>query len=382
MKNAFFLLFTSFLFSGVPLSAQIISKGTHTVGSSLTLPAFSQSGLLLPNQAGFTTTKVEDETISSGVEEYFFDRHFIHSGYSYFVANNFSVGADITFAYTKSNFGDGTEFYLSPELRYYLRSPFFLSVAGNMAYVDDEFDFNSASLSAGYNLFVSSDWAIEPRVTYTHLIGDEIRTLRGDGFMGELSFRYFPGRTSGDSSAVQSALKKGNFLFGGSGSFSSAQEDITSVYLSPRAGYFVTDNLVLGAGLNYVYQKEENSSSVFGPSKITNQILLGNVFSRYYVYEGFFAELEGGLMLFNSVKIDGEKPEIWNPTNSYYNARLGYSWFISPALAMEPSVRFGRVLSSNDVPSFDPGFTSEVTTLESVQQTFGLEFSIHVFLNR
>ena len=77
MKNAFFLLFAAFLFSVVPLSAQIISKGTHTVGSSLSLPAFSQSGLLMPNQAGFTTTKFDDESISPGLDEYFFDQYFI-----------------------------------------------------------------------------------------------------------------------------------------------------------------------------------------------------------------------------------------------------------------------------------------------------------------
>ena len=251
-----------------------------------------------------------------------------------------------------------------------------------MSYVDSNFDFNSVSLSAGYDFFVASDWAIEPRVTATLLIGDEIQTPRGKGFMGELSFRYFPGRQGGDSTTVESALKKGNFLFGGSGTFSSAQENLTSIYFSPRAGYFVTDNLVLGAGLNYVYQKEENSSSVFGPTKITNQILFGNVFSRYYVYSGLFAEFEAGLMLFNSVKVDGEKPELWNPSTWYYNARLGYSWFISPSVALEPSLRFGRLISSNDFEVLDDELNPTVETLESVQQSFGLEFSIYVFLNR
>lgn len=381
MKKAIFLLFTPLIISCVTLHAQVISKGTHTIGSSVTLPNITQQGFFMPNQAGFSTTKVEDENFAGSVDEYFFDQHFIHSGYSYFLADNFSAGADLTIAYTKSRFGDGTEVYLSPELRYYINSPFFLSAAGNMSYVDDEFDFNSATLSAGYNFFVSPDWAIEPRVMYTHLIGDEIRTLRGDGFMGELTFRYFPGRTAGDSSAVDSALKKGNFLFGGSGSFSSAQEDLIYIYFAPRAGYFVSDKLVLGLGLNYAYEKLDFQPS-FGSGSLetTIQALLGSVFARYYIYDGLFAELEGGLMLFNSLKVNGEKPEFWNPSSLYYNARLGYSWFISPSVALEPSLRFGRVMSSNDFESLD--LDERVVTLESVQQSFGLEFSIHVFLNR
>lgn len=375
------LVLASFIFMAVnSLSAQFIEKGTHTIGSSVTLPNITQQGFFMPNQAGFSTTKVEDETLAGSVDEYFFDQHFIHSGYSYFLADNFSVGADLTIAYTKSRFGDVTEVYLSPELRYYIKSPFFLSAAGNMSYVDDDFDFNSATLSAGYNFFVSPDWAIEPRVMYTHLIGDEIRTLRGDGFMGELTFRYFPGRTAGDSSAVDSALKKGNFLFGGSGSFSSAQEDRTYIYFAPRAGYFVSDNLLLGLELNYFYEKMDFPSFGSGSIESTIQALLGSVFARYYVYDGLFAELEGGLMLFNSSKINGQEPEVWNPSTLYYNARLGYSWFISPSIALEPSLRFGRIMSSNDFESFD--LDERVVTLESVQQSFGLDFSIHVFLNR
>ncbi len=383
MKKTFFLLFATFLFSCISLSAQFISKGTHTVGSSINFSNPFQFGLFPPNQAGFTSNSVEeDDFFMDGIDEYSFDQYFIHSGYSYFVANNLSIGADLSLAYSNRVFEGNTEFYLSPELRYYLRSPFFLSAAGNMSYLDDEFDFNSVSFSAGYNFFVSSDWAIEPRVTYTHLLGDEIRTIRGDGFMGELSFRYFLGRTARDSSAVESALKKGNFLFGGSGTFSSAQEDLTYIYMSPRAGYLVTDNLVLGAGLNYVYQKLDNSSSFFGPSTSTIQVLLGNVFARYYLYNGLFAELEGGLMLFNSAKIDGETPDVWNPSAWYYNTRLGYSWFISPSIALEPSLRFGREMYSDDVEVLDDELNLTVETLETVQQSFGLEFSIHVFLNR
>jgi len=379
MRTSIFLLFAAFLLSGLSVSAQVISKGTHTIGSSLTFPGFSQSGLLVPNQAGLTTTTVEEDgLIMDGVDEYFFDQYFIQSGYSYFLADDLSIGADFALAYTKTDFGNSTEYYLSPELRYYLRSPFFLSVAGNMAYLNEEFEFNSLSLSAGYNLFGSSDWAIEPRLIYTHLLGDEIRTIRGEGFMGELSFRYFPGRTTADSAAVESALQKGNFLFGGSGSLNFAQEDFTFIYMSPRAGYFITDHLVLGAGFNYVYQRLENSSAGGGQSStFSNQALIGNVFARYYVYNGFFTELEAGLMLFNSAKENGEELELQNLSVRYFSARLGYSWFISPALALEPSLRFGRALYSNEVPRVD-----NVITLESVQQSFGLEFSIHVFLNR
>jgi len=382
MKNAFFLLFVAFLFSVLPLSAQFISKGTHTVGNSTSLAGgFSPFGLFYPNQGGITTSTEEFDNFLGGVDEGFFDRYFIHSGYSYFAANNFSVGADLTFAYVKTGFGDGTEIYLSPEFRYFIKSPFFISAAGNMSYVDDEFEFNSISFSAGYSFFPSPDWAIEPRLSYTDLLDEEV-TFRGEGFMFDVGFRYYPGRMAGDSSRVESALRKGNLLLGGSGRFDFGQEEYTLLQLSPRAGYFVSDHWVLGGGLNYIYQKLNFSPGGPGIESTSNQILFGNVFSRYYFYKGLFAELEGGLMLFNTLKTGGEEPEVWNPSAWYYNARLGYSWFISPSLALEPSFRFGRTLSSNDGEVLDADFNTTVERLEFMQQSFGLEFNIHVFLSR
>jgi hypothetical protein len=254
-------------------------------------------------------------------------------------------------------------------------------VAGNLSYANEIFDFNSVSFSAGYNFFVASDWALEPRISYTDLLGDEIRSYKGDGFMGEVSLRYFPGRNETDSTYVESALKKGNFMFGGGALFNFAQLDQTIIMTNPRVGYFLSENLLLGIGLNYAYEKLDFQSS-FGSGSLETrfQALLGSIFARYYVYGGLFAELEGGLMLFNSAKVNGQEPEVWNPSNCYYNAGLGYSWFISPSIALEPGLRFGRELSSNDFES--PDIEEGVVTLESVQQSFGLDFSIYVFLNR
>ena len=371
-----------FSFSIGSLSAQFISKGTYTVGSSISLAGgTSPFGLFYPNQGGFTTSTSELDNFSGGVDKDFFDRYFVHSGYSYFVSKTLSVGDALTVGYAKTEFGDDTQVYLSPEVRYFIKSPFFISAAGNMSYVDEEFEFNSISFSAGYSFFPAPDWAIEPRLSYTDLLADE-GTFRGEGFMLGVGFRYYPGRMAGDSSRVESVLRKGNLLLGGRGRFDFGQEEFTLLQLAPRAGYFVTDQWVLGGGFDYLYQKLNFSPGGGGIESFSDQILFGSIFSRYYIFRGLFAELEGGLLLFNSSKADGEEPEVWNPSSWYYNARVGYSWFISPAVALEPTLRFGRNFYSNEYRTFGGGNTPTVETYETVQQTFGLEFSIHVFLDR
>jgi hypothetical protein len=379
VSNLFVLAF--FVFVSGSLSGQFISKGTHTMGSSVSLAGgLSPIGIFYPNQGGITTSRSEVDNFLGGVDEDFFDRYFIHSGYSYFVANNFSVGADLTLIHVKSGFVEQTDLYLSPEVRYFIKSPFFISAASNLSYVDEEFEFNSISFSAGYSFFPSPDWAIEPRLLYTDLLAEE-GTFRGEGFMFNVGFRYYPGRMAGDSSRVESALRKGNLLFGGRGRFDFGQEEFTLLQISPRVGYFVSDQWVLGGGLDYVYEK-----SNFPPGGLleseSDQTLFGNVFARYYMYKGLFAELEGGLMLFNTTKINGETPDVWNTSAWYYNARVGYSWFISPAVAFEPTLHFGRTLYSFEFETFGVGTSPTVETFESKQQAFGLEFSIHVFLDR
>ncbi|SRR6056297_588024 len=367
-----------FVFVGGSLSAQFISKGTYTVGQSANQIGVDLSNLGAPNQGGFTRYSFEESYFGLS-EDYSINQFFISSGYSYFVANNLSLGVDLAFGSTSIDGENFTEFYLSPELRYYINSPFFLSAATNFSYIedldDDYFGLNSISLAAGYNFFLSSDWAIEPQIMYTALVEDEVRNFRGEGFIGGLSLRYFPGRSTGEKAAADSLLQKGNLMLGGSGLFNFALELVTFINVNPRIGFFLTDYLVLGLDFDYTYSglKEPVSGSNFG-----TQGLYSNLFARYYVHKGLFAELDAGVLAFYSESNDSGPSSDTDYSAWNFTARLGYSWFISPAIALEPSLRYGNFKFKTEQELSD----GSITTFEDRVRPFGLDFSIHVFLDR
>ena len=159
------------------------------------------------------------------------------------------------------------------------------------------------------------------------------------------------------STASFAQFKKGTFLVGGSSglgrltlfkekvtfSTSSSSGKSTSFELEPSAGYFIIDNLAVGAGLGI-------SASSFKPdgngAKSSQSTIVLSPFGRYY-FNKFYAQ---GSIQFGS----GKSKSTFNTTSETYTAAVsGFSLLVGYALALneyvtfEPQVGYGSV-TSND----------------------------------
>ena len=136
--------------------------------------------------------------------------------------------------------------------------------------------------------------------------------------------------------------------------------------LSPKVGYFVADNLLLGGILNFGYAKSPETNGI--ASETTTYGIQGLL--RYYLFPGqaginsisksgrFFVEFNTGIAGFN-VK-DGSS------TNGLtLGIGPGYSYFITENVALESSLKYNGLAGGGDT-----NFRSNI----------GINLGIQVFL--
>jgi len=141
-------------------------------------------------------------------------------------------------------------------------------------------------------------------------------------------------------------LKKGSIIGGGSFEFQTTKnKDVDSkghsLFISPRAGYLVIDNLVAGAGLGL-----GNSGSKSGSSEATANSIYFTPFARYYLDKGLFFHGEYSFGV-NKIKTDFNGSETtFKVKSSNYRLGLGYAVRITDTVLFEPMIGYYR--SSND----------------------------------
>lgn len=126
-------------------------------------------------------------------------------------------------------------------------------------------------------------------------------------------------------------FNRGRLLAGGSLGFSSQKtNDIStnSFSFQPNVGFFVVDNLAIGADL---------SISIFSFENGKTQSFSFDPFVRYYLKPGIFGE---GSIGFGKVKIEND--QIGSSDNSLFNwsVGVGYAWFLNDHVALEPVIRY------------------------------------------
>lgn len=128
------ILLLTLLISSFQLSAQI-EKNTIMAGGSLTFNKYTP-------KTGSTTNSM---TLS------------INPNFGYFVADNFAVGAGLSF----NAYGSGNNFvYVSPYLRYYVKN-FYLQTKFDYGRYNSQSNSN-LSFDLGYALFLNDNVALEP----------------------------------------------------------------------------------------------------------------------------------------------------------------------------------------------------------------------------
>ena len=99
---------------------------------------------------------------------------------------------------------------------------------------------------------------------------------------------------------ANSQITKGNWMVGGSGSFSTnnvsaTQSQTTNIEIRPGIGYFIANKLAVGLKLSYISEDLSKFVQMTGSPGLTIHSLLIGPFARYYFLEpektvNFFAE--------------------------------------------------------------------------------------------
>jgi hypothetical protein len=126
-------------------------------------------------------------------------------------------------------------------------------------------------------------------------------------------------------------VNQGAWMVGGSASldivkYKEADESITQFHFNPNLGYFIADDLAIGLGLNVDDLGIEGVDATFsiGP------------FVRYYVTDPIFIQANVGL-------------ELNEGGGTSFGAAVGYSWFLSNSVAIEPALYFQSYANDGDL---------------------------------
>lgn len=177
-------------------------------------------------------------------------------------------------------------------------------------------------------------------------------------------------------------LSKGDFMLGvdtGSGLVSSSNGGLFglnfglndgagyNVGLSPKVGYFVVDNFLVGVSTNLGFTKSPEGA---GGQSVKTTVYGIQAFSRYYLFPGevgvdnllkrgrFFVEANGG--------VSGSNVKDGNSTNGLaIGFGPGYSYFITDNVALETILKYNGLAGGGD-----PNYVSSL----------GFNIGIQIFL--
>ncbi|MDN3595221.1 hypothetical protein [Zunongwangia endophytica] len=184
----------------------------------------------------------------------------------------------------------------------------------------------------------------------------------------------------GSISVSNAQIQEGNFMVGsdfGSGLINTGNSSILGLNfglndgagynlgLSPKLGYFVRDNFMLGAVANIGFSKSAESSGATETTVYGFQAL-----SRYYLSPGekgidnllshgrFFVEANAGIA---GVNVAGG-----NTTNGFaFGVGPGYSYFLTDNVALETNLKYNGLVGGGNT---------------TYQNSLGLNFGIQVFI--
>lgn len=178
-------------------------------------------------------------------------------------------------------------------------------------------------------------------------------------------------------------LQEGNIMLGtdlGSGLASTTSNGLFSmnfglndgagweIGLSPKAGYFISDNLVLGAIVNLGFSKSAES----GGQSTETTVYGVQAFSRFYIRPGE-ANLEdvvssGRFFLETNAGIAGVNVSGGSTTNGFaFGFGPGYSYFLNSNIALEASAKYNGLVGGGNT---------------DYQHSLGVNLGFQIFLPR
>jgi outer membrane autotransporter protein len=132
--------------------------------------------------------------------------------------------------------------------------------------------------------------------------------------------------------------------------------------LSPSAGYFIIDNLAVGAAIDFNASSTKPSGGT-GKSSSTSVSL--SPFVRYYLNQGIFFQGQVGFGSENSkYPSGGGTTTTTKYSTSNWSLGAGYAYFLNDFVAVEPMIGYGsnsqKTTSGPDVKYSYPGLFLKV----------------------
>jgi hypothetical protein len=142
----------------------------------------------------------------------------------------------------------------------------------------------------------------------------------------------------------------------------------TNLWFSPKGGYFITDAIVVGAGISI-----SSATTKFDDDDKYKSTSISFVpFARYYLPQGLFGHLEFGpgnskdKWLYD----DGDEEE-YKYTSFTWSVGAGYAYFLNDHVAVEPMVSYQATTYS----------FQEDTDLKDKYGTITFQISFSIFLD-
>lgn len=184
------------------------------------------------------------------------------------------------------------------------------------------------------------------------------------------------------SMSCMAQTEKGKILLGGDVYFKTRKVANTpgrnsDFGINPMVGFFVTDNLVIGAGLGYKHISYPQNNVIDEVESYTQRkayILKVNPFGRYYVgitpQLKFFGQLEAAVNWRNIKASDADAAR----GKEDFKSNL-YTAALSPGFALFPSKKIGIELSFSGFQFSKDDYKNErATTTDSRSFSFGSNF--------
>lgn len=150
----------------------------------------------------------------------------------------------------------------------------------------------------------------------------------------------------------------------------SEAETSTEFGLGLKGGYFVSDGIAVGLGVNFGTETFETTDEDGDDINQTVGSFTIGPWARYYLEMGLFAEAQAN---FGSV-INSEADE--TPSIFGWGLGVGYAIMLADAVALEPSVSYMSTSLNSDVEDENG---DEVTRSDRTN-SFGLNIGVTVFL--
>jgi len=166
--------------------------------------------------------------------------------------------------------------------------------------------------------------------------------------------------------AVNAQTEQGKFLLGGNVSYngeSVKDSDIksNSFGIIPQVGYFLSDNIAIGTGIGYQWNKNESNTNVETTKGEFVLAPFGRIYSNNQGPVKFFGQLSVP-MAWGTTEVNDEK----TGSTAQYGVEL------APGIAYFPTSNIGIEFKVKGLYYNNSTLTNEVTDVETTTNSYGL----------